>query len=176
MVTKNKKQEIVAELIEQLTKANSYYFIDFKGMPVKQQEIMRNELKAKNTTMRVAKNTLIKRAFDATEGVELPFEKLVGMTALIMGNEDPLAPAKVLKEIVEKNKMPGFKGAIIEGQFFGADQLKTLAEMPSKPEIISGILASLDAPISGIVGAINATIRDLASVIESVAKKQAGVE
>lgn len=48
--------------------------------------------------------------------------------------------------------------------------------MPSKPEIIASILGSLDAPISGIVGSINATIRDLASVIESVAKKQAGVE
>lgn len=55
MVTKSKKQEIVAELIEQISNANSFFFIDFAGMPVKQQEVMRNELKAKNTTMRVAK-------------------------------------------------------------------------------------------------------------------------
>ena len=176
MVTKSKKQEIVAELIEQISNANSFYFIDFIGMPVKQQEIMRNELKAKNTTMRVAKNTLIKRAFDAAEGVELPFEKLVGMTALVLGNDDPLAPAKVLKEIVDKNKMPRFKGAVIEGQYFDETNLKTLAEMPSKPEIIASILGSLDAPITGIIGSINATISDLASIIESVAKKQAGVE
>ncbi len=176
MVTKQRKEEIVAELVEQIKNSNCYYFIDYKSMPVKQMEVLRNQLKGKDTTLRVAKNTLITRAFNEVEGVDLPFEKLEGMTALITSNEDPLAAAKILKELVDKNKMPGFKGAVVEGQFFGDQQLKALAEMPSKPEIIASILGSLDAPISGIVGAINAVMRDLASVVEAVAKKQAGVE
>lgn len=174
MVTKTKKQQVVAELTEQINNADSFYFIDYSFMPVKLQEAMRNELKEKQASMRVAKNTLIKRAFDAADGVELPFEKLTGMTNLIMGTgEELLAPAKILKEFAQKNKMPAFKGALLDGQYFDEKQLDTLAAMPTKPEIIAGILGSINAPISGIVGAINATIRDLASVIEEVAKKNA---
>lgn len=176
MVTKQRKQEIVAELKEQIQNANCFYFIDYTKMPVKLMENLRNQLREKSTTMRVAKNTLITRAFNEVEGVELPFEKLQGMTALITSNDDPLAAAKILKAVVDKSKMPAFKGAIVEGQFFGADELKALAEMPSKPEIIASILGSLNAPISGIVGSINAVIRDVASLVEEVAKKQAGVE
>ncbi len=176
MITKQRKEEIVAELIEQIKGANSFYFVDYKSMPVKQMENLRNRLKEKDTKMRVAKNTLIARAFNEVEGIDLPFEKLQGMTAIITNSDDILAPAKILKEVVDKNKMPEFKGAVVEGQFFDGSQLKVLSEMPSKPEIIASILGSLDAPISGIVGSINAVMRDLASVIEVVAKKQAGVE
>lgn len=176
MVTKQRKEEIVAELIEQIKGSDNFYFINYKSMPVKQMEALRNRLKEKQNSMRIAKNTLIKRAFEAVEDKDLPFEKLQGMTALITTGEDSLSAAKILKEVVDKNKMPEFKGAFVEGQFFDGTQLKALAEMPTKPEIIASILGSLDAPVSGIVGAINAVMRDVASVIEAVAKKQAGVE
>lgn len=173
MVTKDKKVEIVAELVEMLNKTNGFYFIDFKSMPVKKLHEVRNELKKQNIGLRVAKNTLIKRAFNQAEGVEMPVEDFTGNTALVLGYDDPLAPAKILKELIDKNKMPEFKGAIIEGQYFDGSTLKQLAAMPSKPEIIASILGSLNAPISGIVGSINAVMRDLAGVIEEVAKKQA---
>lgn len=174
MVTKEQKKKIVAELVELISNGSSYYFVDFKGMPITATDALRNELKKKNTKFRVAKNTLIKLAFDQAEGLEFPFEKLEGPTALVIGNEeDPLAAAKVLRDVIEKTKAPQFKGALVEGQFFNADQLKTLADMPSKPEIISSIIGSLEAPISGIVGSINAVIRDLACIVEEVAKKQA---
>ncbi len=173
MVTKNKKREIVAELVELLNKTNGFYFIDFKGMSVKRLHEVRNEMKKKNVGLRVAKNTLIKHAFNQAENVSMPVEDFTGPTALVLGYDDPLAPAKVLKEIIDKHKMPTFKGAIIEGQYFDGTTLKQLAAMPSKPEIIASILGSLNAPISGIVGSINAVMRDLAGIIEEVAKKQA---
>ena len=59
MVTKTKKQQVVAELTEQINNADSFYFIDYSFMPVKLQEALRNELKEKQASMRVAKNTLI---------------------------------------------------------------------------------------------------------------------
>ncbi len=175
MVTKDKKKEVVAELVELFRKTNGFYFIDFKSMPVKTMEILRNELKSKSVGLRVAKNTLIKLAFQQTDGIEMPVEKFTGQTALVLGYDDPLAPAKILKETIEKHKMPEFKGAIIEGQYFDGTTLKQLAAMPSKPEIIASILGSLNAPISGIVGSINAVMRDLASVIEEAAKKRENV-
>ena len=171
MVTRDKKREIVAELVELLNKTNGFYFIDFKGMSVKSMHAVRNEMKKKNIGLRVAKNTLIKLAFNQATGVEMPVEDFTGQTALVLGYEDPLAPAKILKEVIEKNKLPLFKGAIIEGQYFDETTLKKLAAMPTKPEIIASILSSLEAPISGIVGSINAVLRDLAGVIEEVAKK-----
>lgn len=175
MITKTKKQETVELLVGEVQNAASYYFLNYQGLPVVKQNILRTKLKEKNATMRVAKNTLMKIAFDKAENVEFPFEKLEGMTSLVLGAaEDPLAPAKVIKDFIGKDATPSFKGAVVEGQFFDDKQLATLAAMPTKPEIIASIVGSLHAPISGIVGSINAVIRDLASIIEEVAKKNAG--
>lgn len=175
MITKTKKQETVDLLVGEVQNASSFYFINYEGLPVVKQNDLRKKLKEKNATMRIAKNTLMKIAFEKAENVEFPFEKLEGMTSLILGTEeDPLAPAKVIKDFIGKDATPTFKGALVEGQFFDDKQLQTLASMPTKPEIISSIIGSLNAPISGIIGSINAVIRDVASLVEEVAKKNAG--
>ena len=93
-------------------------------------------------------------------------------TAIAFGYEDAVAPGKVIKKIYDKIDKPKFKGAVIEGQFFGENDLKKVASLPSREDMIAAIVGSLNAPASGIVGSISAVIRDLASVIDEVAKKQ----
>jgi large subunit ribosomal protein L10 len=75
--------------------------------------------------------------------------------------------------LFDKSQKPRLKAAVIEGVFYDGSQLKTIAALPSKPDIISGIIGSLHSPISGIVGSINAVMRDVAYLVEEVAKKQA---
>lgn len=171
MITKEQKKEKVAELVEKFKKANSYYFIDFTGMNVETTLQFRRELKKNEMELKVAKNSLITRALNEAGGLQGLKKDIFGPTGIIFGYGDPVRPAKLISERYEKEQRPVFKGAILEGVVYEADQLKTLASLPSKTDIIASILGSLNAPISGIVGAINSIMRDIASVIEEVAKK-----
>jgi len=173
MVTKEQKQVVVAELVESIRSASSLYFIDFTGMTVALDQKMRAELRAKNVTIRVAKNTLILRALAEVGGYEFDEKKLAGQTAIIFGGSDPIAPAKIIRQFFDKGEKPKLKLAVIEGQTFDGSQLKTVSELPTREDMIAAIAGSVHAPISGIVGSINAVMRDVASLIEEVAKNKA---
>ena len=105
-------------------------------------------------------------------GFKTPDKNFFGQTGLAFGYDDPIAPARVLKQYLEKRETPKLKAALIEGVFFEGSQLPVIASMASRDELIAGILGSLNAPISGIVGSINAVLRDVAYLVEEVAKKK----
>lgn len=172
MVTTEQKKKIVEDLVEKLGKANGVYLVDFGGMTVAETIKFRRTLKEKGVEMKVAKNTLLKRALDSIEGLDIPEDKYFGPSAFVLGYEDPTAPAKLIKESFDKNEKPALKAALVEGQYFDGSRLKEVATMPSRADMIASIIGSIHAPISGIVGSINAVMRDLSSVIEEVAKKQ----
>lgn len=173
MVTKQQKTEMVAELVELLNGAQGVYLLNFNRVSVKEDRELRAEFKKADIKYRVAKNTLIKRAFDAIGGYDIPEQYLKGQTGLVIGYADPIAPAKILKDYTKKNEKVQVKAAVIEKQVYDGTKLAQVASLPTRPELIAGILGSLEAPISGIVGSINAVMRDLASVIEEAAKKRA---
>jgi large subunit ribosomal protein L10 len=95
------------------------------------------------------------------------------MIGVAFAGENFVAPAKIIKKYFDEKQKLSFRGCYIESAFYGADQLNTIASMPTKEEIMSGIIGSISAPASGIVGVINAVIRDLVSVIDEVAKTKA---
>ncbi len=174
MITKDKKKEIVAELIEKFKNANAYYFVDFQKMTVAEITKLRGLLRTSEVELKVAKNTLIEIALENIgKSDKVPGEVFKGQTAILFGSKDVLAPAKVIKEQFDKFAKPTFKAAVVEDEYFDSSMLKQLATLPTKAENIASILGSLDSPISGIVGSINAVMRDLASVIEEVAKNKA---
>lgn len=173
MVTKEQKQVTVTELAEQIRGASSLYFVDFTGMSVKEDQAFRAEILEKGATMRVAKNTLIKRALNAVGDVYEGIEQFKGQTAIIFSTDDAIGPAKVIRKHFDKTQRPGLKLAFIEGQTFDGSQLKQVAEFPSREELMASIVGSINAPVSGIHGAISAVMRDVASLVEEVAKKQA---
>lgn len=172
MITREIKRKKVEELVQKFRQALTYYFIDFSGMNVESTQQFRRELKKNKMELKVAKNTLIRRAMSEAGNPPELSEGFFAPTGIIFCYDDPVQPAKILKERFEKFQIPVFKCAIVEGVVYGPDQLKTLASLSSKTDIIAGILGSLNSPISGIVGAINTVIRDLAYLIEEVAKKK----
>lgn len=171
MITRERKQQIVDELVELLSKATGVYLVDFTSMTVADTYRFRKAIVENNLTYRVAKNTLIDRAVEQIGQFSIPAENLFGQTGLVISNDDPIAPAKVIKEFFEKGEKPKLKAAFIEGVFYPGSELKVIATLPSRADLIAGILGSLNSPASGIVGAINAVMRDVASLIEEVAKK-----
>jgi len=174
MVTLEQKKEIVADLVERFKRANGYYFVDFTGMNVDDAISFRRALKSKGIEYKIARNTLIKRAMQEVglDG-QVPDDKFFAPTGVVFGFEDPVAPAKIIKETFDKNDKPTLKAAVIDGVFYDGTQLKTVAALLSKPEVMAAIIGSLESPVSGIVGSINAVMRDMASLIEEVAKKKA---
>ena len=106
-------------------------------------------------------------------GFSIPEDKFFGQTGIIVGYSDPIAPAKIIKDVSEKSDKPKLKAAIVDGQLFDGAQLKQIAALPTKEDLIASILGSLNAPASGIVGAINAVLRDVAYLVEEVAKNKA---
>lgn len=173
MITKEQKKVVVAELADRLREATSLYFVDFTGMTVATDQAFRNELRKKGVSMKVAKNTLILRALADVGGYEIEDKKLAGQTAVIFGGSDPIAPAKIIRQFFEKGEKPKLKVAVVEGQVFDGSQLKQVSELPTREDLIAGMIGSIHAPISGIVGSINAVMRDVASLVEEVAKKKA---
>ncbi len=173
MITREKKKEIAAALAERFEETSSVYFINFEGLTVEDAIRMRRAFKEKEVKYQVAKNTLIKRALDEANIDTIPDEKLKLPTGLAFCYEDPVAPAKIIKKEFDENEKPQLKCCILEGRYYDGDDLKKLAALPTKEDIMGSIAGSVHSPISGIVGAINGVMRDLAYLVEEVAKKQA---
>lgn len=172
MVTLDKKKQVVEEITEKLQSAKGIYFVDYTKITVANITKYRRQLGEKGIEFKVAKNTLILRALESLGGFEMPDRQLFGQTAMILSYDDATAPAKIIKTIFDKEQKLQLKAAFIEGQYFDGKDLNVVASLPSRAELVAGILGSLNSPISGIVGSINAVMRDLSSLIEEVAKKQ----
>jgi len=173
-LTQQQKQEAVANIAEDLQSANTVYLTDYQGLTVEQANSLRHEFYKANVRFRVLKNTLLRRAMEEsdTDYSEL-IEHLTGPTAVAL-TSDPATPAKVIKKFLERNEagLPRLKGAFVDGSFYGADQLETLAALKSKDELIADILGLLMAPINNVASALNAQGAGLASVIKQISEKE----
>jgi large subunit ribosomal protein L10 len=174
---KDKKIKITGEIKEMLDSAEALYLTDFSGMTVEEVDELRDEFYKSSIKYKVVKNTLALRAVKDSKNYS-GFSKnlneiLDGPTSIVFSDEDPVAPAKILKKFFDKSKKPKLKLAIVEKEVYESDKLNELASLLSKDEVMSGIIFCMNSPVTGIVGSINAVIRDLTSVIEEVAKKNA---
>lgn len=173
MISKSQKTEIVAGLVDLLKDATGIYFVDYATMTVEETTEFRAALREKELVMRVAKNTLIRKALTEIGGYDdLPIEATKGQTAMIISFDDPTSAAKIIKDSYKKVEKPVYKAAVLEGEFFDSTKLDVLAALPSKQDMFAAIVGSVGSPASGIVGSINAVMRDVASLVEEVAKKQ----
>ncbi|MBI1807990.1 MAG: 50S ribosomal protein L10 [Ignavibacteria bacterium] len=170
---RSEKEQIIAEVKEKIEQAKSMYFADFTGITVEQVTELRREFRKSNVDYRVVKNTLVRKALENVAGYDKILDKLVGHTGIAFGYDDPVAPAKIIKKFREKHETLKVKVCVLEKQVFDGSQLDQIAKLPSRLEMIAGILGSIQAPISGVVGAVGAVMRDLVNVIDAIEKKKA---
>ncbi len=168
---RNEKEQVVADVTELISNSSSLFFTDFSGMTVAESNDLRREFRKSGVKYHVVKNTLIKKAMAGLSADESAYPYLVGPTGIAFGIEDPVAPAKVLKKFFDKSKKPATKAFVIEKQVFGGDRLNEFAAMPTKPEMVSAIMSSLEAPVSGIAGSVSAVMRDLVGVLDALSEK-----
>ena len=172
-MNRNEKTDSISEVKEMVENCSAVFLTDYSGVNVEDINDIRNQFRNEGVKYKVYKNTLFKRALRESGKYEKLADHLVGMTGFAFTDENPVAPAKIIKKYFDKNNKLSLKACYIENEFFDGSKLNELANLPSKNELIASIMGSLEAPASGIVGAINAVFRELVSVVDEISKKKA---
>lgn len=170
MATKERKQEVVSELQEFFKDGKVVIVADLTGLTVSDMTTFRATLRDDNARLRVAKNTLVKRAVEGTEFKALDTLSK-GPSAFIVGYDDPAQPAKTVVGSLKKLKKGSVRGAVLEGNTLDDKAVKGLAELPTKDELLASIMGGLDSGARNIAGIFESMIRDIALLAEEVAKK-----
>jgi large subunit ribosomal protein L10 len=170
MATKERKREIVTELHKFFDNGKVAIVADVSGLTVKELTQFRRSLGKQNAKCRVAKNTLIKIATQSKD-FEAIKSLAKGPSAIVIGYDDPAQPAKTTVDFFKALKKGSVRGGVLEGKAISQDDVKGLAELPSKDELLSSIMGGLDSGARGIASMLEAVIRDVALLIEEVAKK-----
>lgn len=148
------KQPIVEAIKEQLDGAKGVVLVDYRGLTVEQDTELRTELRKANVVYKVYKNTMIKRAVAGTE-----FEPLVadleGPTAIAISKEDATAPGRVLSKVAKTAKALELKAGVIEGTYYDAKGMVAVATIPSREELLSKLLGSLQSPMANFARVID---------------------
>ncbi|HMN26120.1 MAG: 50S ribosomal protein L10 [Ignavibacteriaceae bacterium] len=172
-MNKNEKIESIAEAKELIQNATALYLTDYSKINVADISGLRNQFRKDGVTYKIFKNTLFKRALVESGKFEKLADHLEGMTGFAFASTNPVAPAKIIKKYNDTSQKFQLKACYIETQYFDGNKLAQLAELPTKDELVAGIMGSLNSPAAGIVGSITAVIRNLVSVIDEVSKKKA---
>lgn len=171
MPTLSEKKAVVDEIAEQLNSSKAVYITKYTGMSVDDMGELRGEFRNGNVRFKVYKNTLMKRAMDTIGGYEELYPHLEDQNGFAFVEEELAAPAKVLKNYIKEHNKPEFKAALIDGDYYGQDQLDSLAAMKSKNEVIGDILGLLMAPVSNVVSGLQAQGGNIAGAVKTIAEK-----
>jgi large subunit ribosomal protein L10 len=171
-LNRTNKQDLVVELAAKLADAKAAFLADYRGINVEKVNQLRAELRQTGAEYRVVKNTLLRRAAKGTS-LECLADDMVGPTALAFVLDDPVAPAKVLSKFAKANEKFELKVGALDGKKLTADDIKALAELPSREELLAKMLGSINAPVSNFVGVLAAVPRSLVQVLGAIQDKKA---
>jgi len=170
--TKEQKQESVTALATKLKRSPTIYVTDFTGLNVARLTDLRRKLRAAGVEYLVVKNTLALRAFGEAQVTGLEAH-LAGPTALVLAGADPVAAAKVLSDFAKEHAKPAIKIGLVDGKAVTPEQVKRLALLPSKPELLAQLGGALQAPLAGFVGALNGLLVMWVGALEALKTKRA---
>lgn len=165
------KQAFVAKLAEKLSGSVAGVVVNYQGITVADDTVLRKKLREAGVDYAVVKNTMLRRAADSAGLMGLD-GVLEGATALAVSPTDHVAAAKILCEYAEKNKNFEIKAGFVEGKTIDAKEVQELAKMPPKEVLVAKVLGGLNAPISGFANVLNANLRGLVVALNAIAEKQ----
>lgn len=150
------KSQVVAEITDKLNRAASVVVVDYKGLTVAEVTELRKQMREAGVDYKVYKNTLVRRAAKEVGIEQFNDTDLVGTNAMAFGYDDPVEPAKIIKNFMEKAPNLELKMGVVEGEFYDKDKMLEIASIPSREELIAKLLGSLKAPISDFVYLVDA--------------------
>ena len=176
MAVTEAKKAIVADLKERLTGAKAAVFTSYSGLTVAQDTELRRKLREAGVSYQVVKNTMTRIAAKEAglDGLDDIFN---GTTALAIAGDDVVAPAKVICDFIKENKLDeagklSVKAGILDGRVIDTEEVKALANLPSREVLIAKILGSMQAPISGTVNVLQGVIRNAVYVLEAIRQQK----
>jgi large subunit ribosomal protein L10 len=164
------KEQLVSELSGRIDKAKALYFTDFTGLNVKRMTELRRRLRKAGVDYVVIKNTLALRAVNQSG---LTTEPLKGPTGVVV-SQDPVVAAKLISDFARENdQRPTVKSGLFEGQLLTQAQVKKLASMPSREQMLADLGASMQAPLSMFLGVMNSLLTNFAGAVEALKQQRA---
>jgi large subunit ribosomal protein L10 len=162
-LSKDKKTQLVDEVSALLNDSKMTVFAKYQGTSVKAMQDLRKSAKENGTRVKVVKNRLFKKALetnDTLKGVDA--SGLVGQLIYAFNAEDEVAPAQSLKAFAKSNPQIEFVGAISgEGKFLSSDEVKALADLPGKNELIAQVIATLNSPVNDVMNGLSGNLHAL---------------
>ena len=162
-----KNIEKVKELSSLFQKAKAIYFTEYHGLNVEQITKLRSMFFKENIDYKVAKNTLMKIVLSKSEISDLD-DLLSGSTAVAIAYDEPVSPAKVIKEFKKDLELPRVKGILFEGEYFEGEQYKKFADLPNKEELVAKFAIMLNSPMCKLLSTINAPMQNLVGLLNSL--------
>lgn len=165
------KQQIVEDLHGRFAKASLVVLTEYKGLNVAEASDLRRRLRQAGADFKVAKNTLLARAAEGTpvEGVRVEFQ---GPGAVAIGYADPVAPAKILTQFADEGKKLKIRLAVLDGRRIGPEEVKALAELPSREVLLAQALAAMAAVPASFVRVLAGVPRSLLTVLQAIGEKK----
>ncbi|MDE3091592.1 MAG: 50S ribosomal protein L10 [Chloroflexota bacterium] len=164
-VTRERKEALIADLAEDLKKAQALIITAYRGLPTADLARVRNQLRAMKSGLHVAKNTLVTRALQRA-GMPVPEDLLAGPTAIAFCYGDIAGPAKALNDFL-KDKEIKIKGAIMGGSVMRGAEAAALATLPSREQLFGRLLGTINAPGTQVAGVVASGIRQVLYLLKA---------
>jgi len=170
-LTKDKKHEVVKEVADALGSSKMTVVAKYQGTTVKAIQQLRRDARGNGTKVRVVKNRLVRKALADTDSLkDVDTSALNGQLLYAFNMQDEVAPAQVLAAFAKTNPSIEFVGAITaQGKFISADEVKALATLPSRENLIAQVIATLGSPLNDTVSGLSGNLHALLDGIESKA-------
>jgi len=169
---KAQKVTLVDNLIAELKDAKSVILVNYTGLNVKSQQELKKRLKEVGGRMVVVKNTLLKRAIESAkiDSKVSTEEILSGQTALVIADEDPIAPIQILGKFAKENELPKFKVGVVDGTFQDSETLIKLSSLPGRDVLLGQVLGALMSPMYGLTATLNGNLQKLVYILDQKSK------
>jgi len=170
--SRSQKTELLEKYKEILQNKEGYFLINSDKADTQTTTGLKIQLKDVGANIAIVKNSIFKVALQETEQ-PLNTQTFDGPTAIIYFDEDPTAPAKLIKEIQKKTTLFDARGGVYEGEFLTAEKVMQLAEIPSREILLGKFLGTMSAPVSGFMNAVTGNVRGLTMVLKGISEKGA---
>ncbi|HOW60764.1 MAG TPA: 50S ribosomal protein L10 [Candidatus Moranbacteria bacterium] len=173
MLTKQQKIELVKNLTEKIKVAKTAVFVDFKGLKVKDSTDLKKALRAEGVDYVVVRKTLLDIALKNAGIKGISTKTMEGQVALSLSNIDEVAGAKIIDKFAKTNENIKMLGGFLGEQIMDAAEVKALAKIPSREELLAKLVGTLNAPVSGFVNVLAGNLRGLVQVLNAIKEQKA---
>lgn len=171
-ISKEKKHELVAQYADMIGKSRALVLTEYTGLDVKQMQELRSEVRKAEGAYFVTKNTLLIHALREA-GRPVPQELLTGQLATGFALNEVPTLAKALIDYAKKEEQLAIRGAILGDEILSAEEVETLAKLPSRDELRAQILGLIQAPAQNLAGLVASGVRQVVNVIDAYSKQEA---